>query len=437
MGCCLATISIHIGKSINSLCLPIEKIAFLFTYFALDGSPFYPKNQMHRMSKYIIGLLLFLFISSCSDESGLPSIPDPKLDPVTQEDLSTVDKMVNDFLTKYEIPGASISVSKREKLVYEKGYGLANTSSQEKVTPDHLFRIASISKTYTAASIFKLIEDGKISLEDKIFGTSSLLGDNYGSKPLSSKVKKLTLNHLLHNTGGGWGVASGGDPIDYNPQMKADDFITYVLDQWPITNEPGSTFIYSNTGYWLLARIVEKISSKTYSNYIKDLTASAGITNLHVTTFTKSDRRANEVEYYGQNNTGQYIYTIAQRRDGDGGVVTTATDLLRFLCAIDGFNGRQDILNSTSLNEMKTPAATQENWGRGIGVWTAQSLLFSTGSLPGTRTWLMRGDNGISVVILLNSSAVHKSNFDNEFQQLLLNIVKDSTIPWKSGLDQF
>lgn len=363
--------------------------------------------------------------------------PDPDPDPVSQADIPQVDNSVLAFMQNYDVPGAALAVSVNGKLVYSKGFGMSNVENQTMTNADDVFRLASISKTFTSAAIMKLIDNGQLNLEDKVFGSDGILGDNFGSATLTNDERNITVNHLLFNECGGWGVSSGGDPIDFAPNLNSSEFIEYVLNNWTLSNAPGEAYSYSNTGYWLLARIIESVSGETYEDYLRNLLAPAGITSFKTTSFREDDREPNEVEYYGTPEDAQFIYTIASRRDGDGGVVISAPDLLRFLNAIDGFASRPDIISSEAHSLISESSAYQVNWGRGIGVWEQQNLLFMTGSLPGTRTWSMVGDNGINAAILFNYRRTDTQQFDFDIQDLLLNMVNNGSIPWQTDLDQF
>ena len=132
----------------------------------------------------------------------------------------------------------------------------------------------------------------------------------------------------------------------------------------------------------------------------------------------------------------QFIYSIASRRDGDGGVVINAPDMLRFMCAVDGRTQRADLVSSSSQNLMASPSEIS-HLGRGLGTWEAQNLLFFTGSLPGTRTWFYIDANGRSAVVLLNYRRFDIAEFDNDLNTLVYNLVKDNSIPWQTNLDQF
>lgn len=165
------------------------------------------------------------------------------------------------FLEKYDIPGASLAVSKNEKLVYAKGYGYADTEAGEKVTPDHQFRLASVSKTYTAVAIMSLVQDGKLSLSDHIFGDNGILGDLYGTPPYNSNLRSITVADLLLNTSGSWGGATGGDVIDHHPNYTNDQFLDWVLDTRPNPKAPGTVYDYSNVGFWLAGRVIPTLIS--------------------------------------------------------------------------------------------------------------------------------------------------------------------------------
>lgn len=372
-------------------------------------------------------ILTLLLIFACEED---------KPEPVVQEDLSTVDTRVMAFLDQYNIPGASVAVSKNEKMVYAKGYGMANTSSSEAVTPKHVFRVASISKMFTGVAILNLVEEGKLSLDTKVFGPEGVLGNNFGTATLTSQELEITIDHLLHNSFGGWGVASGGDPIDYVPTYDDDQFIEYVLNDWELKYPIEDTYVYSNTGYWLLARIVERVSGQSFADFNKNLFSYAGISTLHYTKFTQADRQPNEVEYYGQNGEEQYVYKIASRRDGDGGAVISAPDLLRAVCALDKLSDRPDILSSSTIDLLRGNGPLAPNWGRGIGFWNEQRFWWTTGALPATRSWLISKYDGMSIVMILNSKS-NSPNFDSAFNQLLSDIVNDASIPWQEELDQF
>jgi len=393
------------------------------------------KITLINPSKFFLMSLFTLFMLSCSSDSSDDSDDNPPLN--AQLDIDQVDSSVESFLQTYNAPGAALAVSVNGKMVYSKGYGLADVDTNSSTEADDHFRIASISKVFTAAAIMRLVDDNLITVEHKVFGADGILGNNFGSATLTTDELNVTVDDLLLHQQGGWVNASGFDVIDYEPQLNNEQFMEYILNNSELTNSPGETYRYNNVGYWMLARIIEEVSGQTYENYVRNMLASAGITSFKTTTFRESDRESNEVKYYGHTGDEQYIYTIASRRDGDGGVVISAPDLLRFLTAVDGSTTRPDIISTASQQWMKTTTSLS-SLGRGFGVWEQQNVLYFTGSLPGNRSWFMIGENGVVATLLVNYRDVNNSTaYDAAIENLVLNIVNNSSIPWQTDLDQF
>ena len=383
----------------------------------------------------MISLLLVISFYSCK-KSGTDSGGGT----TTQKDIPTIDNKISNFMTTHNIPGASLAVTKNGKLVYVKGYGLADQAAGTPVTPASRFRLASVSKTYTGVAIMKLVQDGKLSLDSKVFGTGAVLGAEFGTSPYNANLSAITVRHLLQNVSGSWGAATGGDVIDQNPAYTNTQLMNWIINSRSNPKTPGTFYDYSNINFFIAGKIIEKVSGKTYINYLKeDILATLGITQTDIAGKTEADRKTNEVKYYGQGNDAAYVYNIAfPRRDADGGLITTATDLAKFVAAFDGFPTRPDLLNAASVNALTTSSSVYAGYALGIGIWAAENLWFNYGSLPGTRTGFMRHNNGTSVVLLLNSRKDPTSN-ENPFvyamQDLMLDLVKNNH-PWQD-IDQF
>lgn len=386
---------------------------------------------------FLRAALAILLFSACKKESTTT----PPAPPATQQDIAVVDNAVNTLMTTYSIPGASLAVIKNGRLVYRKGYGIADQTTNEKLTPEHRFRLASVSKTYTGAAIMKLVQEGKLNLEAKVFGTGAVLGTTYGTQPYNANLSAITVRHLLQNVSGSWGSTTGGDVIDQSPSLSNAQMLNWVLNTRPNPTVPGTKYDYSNVGFWIAGRVIEAVSGKPYINYIKeDLLAPIGATQTDIAGKTLAERKTNEVRYHGQGSDNTYTYSIAfPRRDADGGLIATATDVARFVAAIDGFATRPDILNAASINELTKGSAIFPSYALGIGIWSAENLWYNYGSLPGTRTGFMRHNNGTSAVLLLNSRvnpATNDTPFVQAMQSLLLDLVKNPGYQWQD-LDQF
>ncbi|MGZ8545178.1 MAG: serine hydrolase domain-containing protein, partial [Flavisolibacter sp.] len=257
--------------------------------------------------------------------------------------------------------------------------------------------------------------------------------------PYNANVSNMTVRHLLQNVTGSWGSGTGGDVIDQNPAYTNVQLFNWILNTRPNPKAPGTFYDYSNINFWIAGRVIEKASGKSYINYLKeDLLAPIGITSVDMAGKTLAERKTNEVRYYGQGSDNNYTYNIAfPRRDADGGLISTAKDLLKFVAAFDGFNSRPDILNSSSVTALTTGSAVFPSYALGIGIWNAENLWYNYGSLPGTRSAFMRHNNGMSAALIFNSrvNPSAETPFVQGMQSLVLDLVKN-TYPWQD-IDQF
>ncbi|MCY7358481.1 MAG: serine hydrolase [Rudanella sp.] len=333
--------------------------------------------------------------------------------------LPSVDQAVGNFMAKYGVQGVSIALVKDDRLVYVKGYGLADKATNTKTRPDHLFRLASISKSITSVAIFKLIEEGKLSLDAKVFGKNALLGLDYGTQPYGKNVELITVHNLLQHTAGGWNNQQN-DPMFFPTwiEYSQGELVSTVLNSRPLITTPGSVYDYSNFGYLVLGRIVEKVSGKTYRNYVRETILNpAGISTMDIAGDTEAERIPNEVTYY---DAGFSPYAMKVRRmDAHGGWAASATDLARLLVRVNGFSGKPDLLKATSISQMTAPSSANTNYGCGWQVNTSNNW-WHTGSLPGTSTIWVRTSTGFGWVVLVNQRS-DDTNYFKDLDALMWN----------------
>jgi len=345
--------------------------------------------------------------------------------------ITAVDDQVNSFMTTYNIPALSIAITKGEKLVYAKAYGMADKEDNQKASITDLYRLASLSKQFTSVAIMVLLDQGKINLQSTVFGSKGILGTTYGTQPYGPNITNITVNELLHHTAGGWGN-SVNDPMFLNPNMTTAQLITWTLDNMPLQNVPGTNYDYSNFGYCILGRVIEKITGKTYRQAVQDLVLTpAGITDMTIAGNTLAQRLPNEVKYYGQSGEDPYAYNIT-RMDSHGGWVATATDLARFLVYVDGFKVRPDIISESARTTMITGSAANPSYACGWSVNGAN--YFHQGSLPGTATEQARTQQGYNFVILTNTRSLN-TNFSSGLDNLFWNALAQN--PTWPGYDLF
>ncbi len=258
----------------------------------------------------------------------------------TAAERDAMANLAHAFMDKYNVPAFSLAIGFGGKILHEAALGWADRESHAAVTPANRFRIASVSKPITSVVIFSLIEQGRIKLTDKVFGPGAIFGIDYGRPPYHPHIDEITVEHLLTHTCGGWSNAHNGphgdDPMFINIEMNHAQLITWTLRNRPLDNPPGVHFDYSNFGYCVLGRVIEKITRQPYAAYTRDaLLKRCGIDDMVIAGNTLAQRQPGEVKYYGQ---GENPYGInITRMDSHGGWIARPADIVQFFMHVDGF----------------------------------------------------------------------------------------------------
>jgi len=354
--------------------------------------------------------------------------------------LQSFDDLMISFVSEHNVPGASLAVTRHGKLVYARGFGFADLEKKEPVKPDALFRIASVSKPITSAAIMHLVEKGKIKLETPAFEYLDFkpLRDK-NSKP-DGRLKEITVQHLLHHTAG-FDRAKSFDPMfrpveiarafGAQPPARPELIIRYMMGR-PLDFAPGERDAYSNFGYCVLGRIIEKASGKTYEEFVKkEILAPLGIRHTQIGKTLPEGRAQGEVKYYDtKRRTGNAIMGpmfgmsvpfpygcwYLEAMDSHGGWISSAIDLVRFASAFDD-PAKSKILSAASIKsifgrppgdaglEDGKPRAAYYGDGwmvRPVGD-TGKANTWHTGLLDGTSTILVRRLDGLNWAVLFNT----------------------------------
>jgi CubicO group peptidase (beta-lactamase class C family) len=305
------------------------------------------------------------------------------------------------FMAGYAVPGLSVAIARAGRLVYAEAFGLADREAGEKLTPEHRFRIASVTKPLTSTAIFTLIEQGRLRLSDRVFGQGGVLGVSYGAPPYARYVDQVTVEQLLTHTGGGW-PNDGRDPMFRNPQLDHARLIGWALRSLPLDTTPGTAFAYSNFGYCLLGRIIERLSGQTYETYVRDvILRRCGIEDMHIAGNTLAERQPGEVRYYTQNDGDPYAMNV-RRMDAHGGWIARPADLVRFATHVDGFSTTPNVLSPTAIQVMTSATPANPHYAKGWAV-NQYDNWWHTGSLPGTATIMVRTHSGFCWAALTNT----------------------------------
>lgn len=367
-------------------------------------------------------------------------------------------KVIGPLMAKWNLPGGAVALVKDEKLVMAEGYGNADIAGAVAAAPDSLFRIASLSKPVTAAAVLKLVEDGRLGLDDKAFAILSDLPPPAGAT-VDPRLADITVRDLLQHSGG-WDRDASFDPMFRSREIAAamgvptppdaTTIIRYMLGQ-PLDFTPGTKYVYSNFGYAVLGRIIERTTGTAYGSYLTgDVLAAMGISRMRLGRSLKENQAPGEVAYYDYAGASQAfsVFTpglelvpgpyggfCVEAMDAHGGWIASAVDLMRFVTAVDGRTGRPDFLQKATVDLMTSRPALPDwqgsDWYYALG-WQVRPTggdanWWHIGSLPGTVTIIVRAANGLSWAALFNSRPANADAFTGELDSELWRAVNGVT----------
>jgi len=426
----------------------------VWTNFPSCSSRAVPMKRVRRVSGRsmtittirIAGLAVLL---SCGGELTTAPVTPPVTPPAQQEipisgaavpGMEQYDQSIRDLMRKYAIPGGAVAVVRDGKLFYARGFGYANVENKTPVQPDALFRIASVSKPITSAAIMKLVEEGKLTLDDRVAPFIAHLTPAEGAT-VDPRWEQITIRHLLNHTGG-WdrNKPNGGfDPLDRPaisaaavnaPAPASSETLIRYMKGMPLDFNPGEKFAYSNFGYVILGRVIERVSGMKYQDYVRERVLQPVEANRTQQGKSRmSDALADEVKYYRPNSgvnaplvpsvfPGEGMVPLnyggyhLEAGDASGAWVSSTIDLLRFLTRVDGRESPPDILSTQLVAEMTSNGATVCPDGSCYyaGGWNVRPVQNGAtwshgGDLPSTKSILVRSYYNVSWVALFNTSA--------------------------------
>jgi len=312
---------------------------------------------------------------------------------MTPGQLQVVNNAISTYMQTNAIPGLSLAISRNGELVYAKGFGQADQGANEWVHPNHRFRIASVSKTLTAAAAVKLMDCCGLDLDQPVFGNGGILGNSFGTPPYSTRELAITTRHLLtHTTGwtadGVWQVG-GSDP---------DAVVDWELDNHEPASTPGTVYQYMNADFVTAGRVIERRSGLTYERFVQqELLEPSCVTDMEIGGATLAERKPNEVVYYG----GSPYALNPSRMDANGGWIARPIDLLLFMRRIDGDSTMADLLQPDGFTAMQT--GSMPNPGYGLGTLLNGTWWGHNGCMDGTISFLVQRNDGLAYAVVCNT----------------------------------
>ncbi len=355
---------------------------------------------------------------------------DVQADPLVLKNKAVIEGVLRDFCRKYSLPGGvSMAISYQERLVYAGAVGYADVRHKIPLTPEHRMRVASVSKPITAIAVMKLVETRQLGLDDKVFGETGILRGEYGVPRRENRPAEITVRQLLEHTAGGWGNARR-DPMFSLQNVGGKEFVRTVVREYPLEHSPGTQHAYSNFGYCVLGRIIEKKSGMSYENYVKkNILSPCGIKGMRI---GGNISDPDEVEYMADKNQAPYALSPLHM-DAHGGWVANPVELLKLLVRIDGFSKVTDVLKSETIKTMTTPSARNENYALGWSVNRSNNW-WHMGNMPGTSAEMARSSEGFNWVVLANFSPGSSPEYLGDMDRLFW-MIKEKIQEWPVGTE--
>jgi len=360
-------------------------------------------------------------------------------------ELVNFDTAMTNLMKRYDIPGGQMAITYKGNLVYNRGFGYANLETLKKVEPENSFRVGSVSKTITAIAIMKLVEKGLINLNDTVFGPGGILNDPQYRNIIDPRVLRIRVRNLLNHTGG-WNRNLSGDPVlmsfaiaenmGTTPPADAETTIRYIISSTMLDFDPGTQFQYSNLGYMILGRVIEKVTGLEYETYVRDSVLLPAGADIHSGFNLKEGRLQDEVNYYDYPGAPlvKSVYdnkTLVVRPYGalnleamaaEGGWVSSARNLCRIIGAVDKYPTIPEILLQASVDTMIKPCTVNRSYAMGLYV-NSFGTWWHDGSLYGTTAYISRTNYQLNWAIVMNGRPEDFNNFSVKVQMLFWNVL--------------
>ncbi|MEM3700137.1 MAG: serine hydrolase [Candidatus Bathyarchaeia archaeon] len=294
-------------------------------------------------------------------------------------DFSKLENFVFEKMSKTHLPGLSIAIVKDGEVIYSRGFCFRDLEYGLRATPNTLYGIGSITKSFTALSIMQLAEKGKLSLEDSV--------SKYVPLELKSMEEPIKIWHLLSHSSGLPALAYAEALIRYLtgagekwiPIASCEDILTFIreADQWALA-KPGERWFYLNEGYVILGYIIEKLSNMRYEEYVKKNILEP----LHMSrSFFKKEDVESDLDAAtpyiitrdGECKKSVYPYGIS----ADGGLISNVLDLARYIIMFlnRGTYDGNTLASPNSIEEMEKPRIklplqifSGESYGYGLSI---------------------------------------------------------------------
>ena len=319
-----------------------------------------------------------------------------------------MDQRIPGWMERYQVPGVSIALIKNGEVSWTDAFGFADLNNQIRMKPETICRVESISKSVTARGVMKLVEMGRIELDDPVY----LHLDSWEFPKSEFDTKRVTIRHLLSHSSG---LSLGTLGLEYDPQEEKPSLRASLTREVQFIHEPGKSFIYSNVGFNLLELLIEDVSGRKFSDFMKEeMLTPLGMQNAG---FEWREDFPTPVPN-GHKLSGEPVPVYVYSEKGAGGLFANVEDIARFVSSgmLNPFYSADNVLTQNSIRELYKPVTdvdeiyslVADNYG--LGHFTeilpgGQMAVFGGGQGNGWMTHFhLVPETGDGIVILTNSS---------------------------------
>lgn len=334
---------------------------------------------------------------------------------IADNDLSRIDKLLQEKLIKTGFKGTAL-IAYKDQIITEYANGYADYREKRLINENSCFQLASVSKSFTATAIMILHEQGRIDYEDKV--------NQYIPEFPYDEIK---VKHLLQHTSGLPNYMYLVDQYWENDSLISnEDVLNLLIKHKATTNyKPGSRFVYSNTGYAMLALLVERVSDKSFAVFLDEYIFKPAQMN---STFTYKheilDTLSNRVMGYGHSGKRLRLYEFEPNDMilGDKSVYSNVHDLFNYLQYLNNYKIVSEETLTDAYTRGTTVSKTSRQFDYGFG-WRMKNeegmnLIYHNGLWHGFSATLTREINNDITVILLSNTAATISGIRNELLQI-------------------
>jgi len=329
-------------------------------------------------------------------------------------------------------PGCALGIVREGELIYAAGYGMADLEHELPITPETVFYVGSVSKQFVAASTLLLAEAGRLSLDDPV--------QKYIPE-LPQYDHPITVRHLIHHTSGirsylELGGMAGIDWFDYVPP---EQILKLVCRQEGLNFRPGTQYLYNNSGYFLLALIVERVSEQSFGAFTRaNIFEPLSMTSAHF----HSDPFhlvANRAWSYSMGEDGNIVFNLSRfSAVGSGGLYASIRDLYRWdQNFYDNQLGeqRQSFIDTMLTNgRFNDGSAVDYAFALVNATYRGLPTVQHSGSFAGYRAQLMRfPEQEFSVILLANLGSMNPTALARRVAEIFLEDAMEAPTEGEAG----